>query len=188
MTEINKKLIYKKLATIQGKVKEITKTKENAFGKYKYFGEADAIKEIKPLMDAEKVSLTWSDSQDPSHFIYEYKGDEKDKHIMRYLKIATLADENDSLTFYIWAMGQDSDIAKAKGKAETYAYKYFLSKFFMVPMVDNLDPDQQGSGYYNKAQQQSQARSTGNANQTTQKTTTGFQKVSNPDGSTSFKK
>ncbi len=42
-------------------------------------------------------------------------------------------------------MGQDSDISKAKGKAETYAAKYFYSKFFMIPIVDNLDPDQQES-------------------------------------------
>jgi hypothetical protein len=45
-------------------------------------------------------------------------------------------------------MGQDPDISKAKGKAETYAYKYFLGKFFMIPMVDGLDPDQQGNQQY----------------------------------------
>jgi hypothetical protein len=33
------------------------------------------------------------------------------------------------------------DIAKAKGSAETYAIKYFLTKFFLIPVVDNLDPD-----------------------------------------------
>jgi hypothetical protein len=89
--------IYKKLANIQGKVKELTKTKINAFGKYKYFGEEDAIKEIKPLLEKEGVSLTWGDSPDLSHFIYE-KVDRD--HTLRYLKIATLGDENEILTFY----------------------------------------------------------------------------------------
>jgi len=38
-------------------------------------------------------------------------------------------------------LGQNIDIAKAKGSAETYAIKYFLTKFFLIPVVDNLDPD-----------------------------------------------
>ncbi|CAG8739503.1 8533_t:CDS:2, partial [Cetraspora pellucida] len=31
--------------------------------------------------------------------------------------------------------------AKAKGSAETYAVKYFLQKFFLLPVDSNLDPD-----------------------------------------------
>jgi hypothetical protein len=38
-------------------------------------------------------------------------------------------------------MGQNTDIAKAKGSAETYAIKYFLMKFFLIPTSGNLDPD-----------------------------------------------
>ncbi|CAI2183315.1 19672_t:CDS:2 [Funneliformis geosporum] len=37
--------------------------------------------------------------------------------------------------------GQNTDIAKAKGSAETYAIKYFLQKLFLIPTSDNLDPD-----------------------------------------------
>lgn len=40
-------------------------------------------------------------------------------------------------------MGQDGDIAKAKGKADTYGTKYFLQKFFLIPAKDGLDPDQE---------------------------------------------
>ncbi|CAJ0836779.1 8507_t:CDS:2 [Entrophospora sp. SA101] len=35
----------------------------------------------------------------------------------------------------------NSDPAKAKGCAETYAIKYFLTKFFLIPTTDELDPD-----------------------------------------------
>ncbi|CAG8698233.1 9178_t:CDS:1, partial [Ambispora leptoticha] len=38
-------------------------------------------------------------------------------------------------------LGQNTDIAKAKGSAETYAVKYFLQKLFLIPTSDNLDPD-----------------------------------------------
>src|SRR4051794_2243461 len=38
-------------------------------------------------------------------------------------------------------MAQNTDLAKAKGSAETYAIKYFLQKFFLVPTDNNLDPD-----------------------------------------------
>ncbi|CAJ0840538.1 10153_t:CDS:2 [Entrophospora sp. SA101] len=39
------------------------------------------------------------------------------------------------------AIGSNSDPAKAKGCAETYAIKYFLTKFFLIPTTDELDPD-----------------------------------------------
>jgi hypothetical protein len=42
-------------------------------------------------------------------------------------------------------MAQNTDLAKAKGSAETYAIKYFLQKFFLIPTDDNLDPDAFGS-------------------------------------------
>ena len=33
------------------------------------------------------------------------------------------------------------DLAKAKGSSETYAIKYMLSKFFLMPVKDEGDPD-----------------------------------------------
>ncbi|CAG8507511.1 8229_t:CDS:2 [Cetraspora pellucida] len=38
-------------------------------------------------------------------------------------------------------MATNTDLAKAKGSAETYAVKYFLQKFFLLPVDSNLDPD-----------------------------------------------
>jgi hypothetical protein len=135
--------IYKKIATVQGKVKGLEKTRENKFGKYKYFDEAEAIKILKPLLAEEKLAMVVSDSQDPNLFIIERNEKE---YTLRYQKIMIIGDGTETLTFYYWAMGQDNDIAKAKGKAETYANKYLLSKFWMMPVVDNLDPDQEYKG------------------------------------------
>ncbi|CAI2162254.1 13536_t:CDS:2 [Funneliformis geosporum] len=50
--------------------------------------------------------------------------------------ILLLSDTKESFT-----TGQNTDIAKAKGSAETYAIKYFLQKLFLIPTSDNLDPD-----------------------------------------------
>lgn len=139
--------LYSKIARIQGKVKEVVKDAENKYQKYFYFTEAAAIKELKPLMDAEGVAQTTSDSQDLQHFIYEQRDKE---HFIRYLKIITISDGVETLTFYNWAMAQDTDISKTKGKAETYANKYFLNKFWMIPIADADDPDSTGQA----AQQQ----------------------------------
>src|SRR5437763_13581761 len=64
--------------------------------------------------------------------------------MVRYGKQATLTNSEEpteQLTFYLLAIGSNSDPAKAKGCAETYAIKYFLTKFFLIPTTDELDPD-----------------------------------------------
>src|SRR5437660_2881394 len=64
--------------------------------------------------------------------------------MVRYEKKAILTNSEDpkeQLTFHFLAIGSNSDPAKAKGCAETYAIKYFLTKFFLIPTTDELDPD-----------------------------------------------
>src|SRR2546421_2046604 len=64
--------------------------------------------------------------------------------MVRYGKKAILTNSEDpkeQLTFHFLAIGSNTDIAKAKGCAETYAIKYFLTKFFLIPTTDELDPD-----------------------------------------------
>jgi hypothetical protein len=131
--------IYQKLGSIQAKVSQIFKNKFNKFQNYEYFTEYQALSILKPLLEAQKLTLTFSD--DPTQITTEKIEKE---WIIKYLKKATLTNnENpeENLTFHLWALGQNMDIAKAKGSAETYAIKYFLTKFFLIPVVDNLDPD-----------------------------------------------
>src|SRR2546430_16738767 len=52
---------------------------------------------------------------------------------------AELPEERVNFSFV--AIGQNNDPAKAKGSAETYALKYFLSKLFLIPVKDEMDPD-----------------------------------------------
>jgi hypothetical protein len=66
----------------------------------------------------------------------------KEWHIT-YQKQAILSycDNEKSLIFKFWTAGQNVDISKATGSAETYGVKYFLQKFFMIPVNEVLDPD-----------------------------------------------
>src|SRR5438552_4916715 len=64
--------------------------------------------------------------------------------MVRYGKKAILTNSDkpeEQLTFHFLAIGSNTDPAKAKGCAETYAIKYFLTKFFLIPATDELDPD-----------------------------------------------
>jgi hypothetical protein len=134
--------IYQKLQLIQSQIGQLEKTRENKFQKYFYAGEYDLLKVIKPLLTSQQLVLIFSDEiNETIPFWKEQVGKE---WLVQYLKKAQLINtENnqEQLTYYFWAMAQNTDLAKAKGSAETYAIKYFLQKFFLIPTDNNLDPD-----------------------------------------------
>ena len=131
--------IYQKLQQIQSQTGKISKTELNKFGNYKYFTEQQALNILKPFLTEQKLTLTFADHADS----FAKEKTEKDWTIS-YRKQAILTNSEDpqeQLTFSFWACGQNTDPAKAKGCAETYAIKYFLTKFFLIPTTDELDPD-----------------------------------------------
>jgi hypothetical protein len=139
--------IYQKLGQIQSQTGQITKAELNKFGKYKYFTERQALDILKPLLAEHKLTLTFDDiyntliESSPANLIREKTEKE---WVISYLKRAILTNSEapfEQLTFHYWAIGSNSDPAKAKGCAETYAIKYFLTKFFLIPTTDELDPD-----------------------------------------------
>lgn len=131
--------IYQKLQAIQSQTGQISKTERNKFQNYKYFTEQQALNILKPLFTEQKLTLTFSDDD------YHFTSQKSDKEwVIQYRKQAILTNSEDpqeQLTFHFWAIGSNSDPAKAKGCAETYAIKYFLTKFFLIPATDELDPD-----------------------------------------------
>ena len=131
--------LYQKLQSVQAKTGQISKTERNKFGNYKYFTEQQALNILKPLLEAQKLTLTFSDNPNG---IFTEKTEKE--WIVRYCKRAILTNSEDpkeQITFHFWAIGSNTDPAKAKGCAETYAIKYFLTKFFLIPTTDELDPD-----------------------------------------------
>jgi len=78
--------IYQKLGLVQASSNQIFKDKLNKSQSYEYFTEYQALNLLKPLLEANKLTLSFSDdaSQD---FFYQKS---ENGHIIRYLKIATL--------------------------------------------------------------------------------------------------
>ena len=68
-------------------------------------------------------------------------GMSKIRGVLPYMDTKGIDDKNYKLTYNFWAIGANQDPAKAKGAAETYAIKYILTKFFLIPIRDIDDPD-----------------------------------------------
>jgi hypothetical protein len=143
--------IYSKLWAIQNEVKRIVRSEENKFQNYHFFNELQVLRLLKPLLEKHRVAIFLTDdSQEP--FFCEQKGN---NYLVRYLKRLDIVDvetsenseqktgltENGKLTYSFWAVGANPDPAKAKGAAETYAVKYMLTKFFLIPVKNTNDPD-----------------------------------------------
>ncbi|KLL02918.1 MAG: single-stranded DNA-binding protein [Mycoplasmataceae bacterium RV_VA103A] len=132
--------LYQKLTLIQSEIKELIRTEENKGQKYKFFNELQVLNLLKPLLEKYQLTILVSDTED-KELIYEKVGN---MYLVRYQKKCLLINSenpNEQLTHYFWALGQNNDPAKAKGSAETYAMKYFLSKLFLMPVKDEGDPD-----------------------------------------------
>ena len=140
--------IYQKLQAVQEQVGELEKDKLNKFQNYKYVTEYDIFRAIRPLLDNHNLVLTFSDEINlatESTTLPLLQAEKLEKEwAVKYLKKMMLTNAENperQLTYYFWACGQNTDLAKAKGSAETYAIKYFLQKFFLIPTSENLDPD-----------------------------------------------
>ena len=137
MTE-NKEL-NKKIGNIQKDIESLVKDEKNKNLNYKYFEESQILKVLKPLLEREKLTLKISDD-DTQPLQWDKEGS---KHFLRYLKKMEVGDQESEETeiFKFWACGDNINFAQAKGAAETYAMKYMLSKFFLIRVVDEDDPD-----------------------------------------------
>jgi len=132
--------IYTRLQKIQSEIKELLRSEENKFQKYFYFDELQVLRLLKPLLNNYQLILLMSDDE-TKEFICEQSGN---MWLVKYCKkceVINTVDSEEKLTYYFWASALNQDPAKAKGSAETYAIKYFLSKFFLIPAKDEEDPD-----------------------------------------------
>jgi len=139
--------IYGKLWAIQNEVKKIVKSEENKFQNYYFFNELQVLKLLKPLLEKYQIAIFLTDDSKEPLFC-EQKGN---IYLVKYLKRLDIVDteekneETDNkLTYNFWAIGTNQDPAKAKGAAETYAVKYLLTKFFLIPVRNTNDPDYEG--------------------------------------------
>ena len=136
--------IYSKIQAIQSQVKELVRKEENKFQKYSFFNELQVMHLLKPLLEKYKLAVFISDDSS-QQLIHETPKNEGGQHCIKYLKkleiIDTEKEENEKLVFNFWACGSNSDLSKAKGSSDTYSVKYALSKLFLIPVTDEIDPD-----------------------------------------------
>jgi len=84
--------IYTKLQLIQSEIKELIRTEENKFQKYKFFNELQVLKLLRPLLNKYKLTLLLSDDT-TQPFIHEKDGKE---HFIKYLKKLEIVDSENS--------------------------------------------------------------------------------------------
>ena len=114
--------------------------KDNSGHQFKYVSSSQTLGALKAAMDAQCVLLV------PSVEAYEIRdhttkngGHEYFTHLMMKFTWINADDPADTLVSGWCGQGLDSG-EKGIGKAQTYAEKYFLLKFFNIP-TDKDDPD-----------------------------------------------
>ena len=80
--------IYTKLQHIQSEIKELIRTEENKFQKYKFFNELQVLKLLRPLLSKYQLTILLSDDISQP-FIHEKDGKE---HYVKYLKKLEIVD------------------------------------------------------------------------------------------------
>jgi len=66
MNQANNLNIYQKLATCQAQIGRVAKKELNKFQNYQYFTEYQILIILKPLLAEQKLTLTFSDSEELS--------------------------------------------------------------------------------------------------------------------------
>ena len=135
--------IQQKLFQVQQQAKNLFREQENKYLKMKYFNELQVLEVIKPLLEKYKLLLVMSDDRDK--FSYKKEGNLYEVSYLKHALLYDVEDESENgkniIPSSFWACGSNINLSQAKGSAETYAMKYFLSKFFLIPVRDDDDPD-----------------------------------------------
>lgn len=135
--------LYEKLLTLQRSVDVISKDGENKSDKYAYVSGEQIIKVIRPKMDELGLLLIPSIDRAELHEGTTRSGTARFLTEIYYKFTWHDVESGESLTLPWYAQGADLGGERGVGKADTYAEKTFLLKFFHVP-TDKDDPDNDG--------------------------------------------
>lgn len=132
--------LYKKILKLQVEISNIPKNGFNKFGNYKYWLLSDIFNKFKLLCKELNIVIIHEDILTTDRKInYLDKNEVEISYFKKYI-IIDLDNDKESKYFDILACAKNTDIAKAKGSAETYAYRYFLMNLLLLS-EDELDPD-----------------------------------------------
>lgn len=138
--------LYDKILKFQLEIKDLPKKGISKIGDkiVPYWLLSDIFIKLKELCKSYNVVITHEDDSDKEIIINRL-----DKQVeIIYWKEYTIADLNKKegtdycnvLTFPFLACGVNTNVSRAKGSAETYAYRYFLMNLLLLS-EDELDPD-----------------------------------------------
>lgn len=137
--------LFKKILKLQLEIGKTPKNGFNKFGNYKYWLLSDIFNKFKLLCKELNIVIIHEDILTTDRKInYLDKNEVEISYFKRYT-IIDLDNDKENYTksckyFDILACAKNTDIAKAKGSAETYAYRYFLMNLLLLS-EDELDPD-----------------------------------------------
>lgn len=132
--------LYKKILKLQLEIGSTPKNGFNKFGNYKYWLLSDIFNKFKLLCKELNIVIIHEDILTTDRKIsYLNKNEVEITYFKRYT-IIDLDNDKEIKYFDILACAKNTDVAKAKGSAETYAYRYFLMNLLLLS-EDELDPD-----------------------------------------------
>jgi len=143
--------IYQKLLAVRKQITGISKDAKTNFGdKFKYVSSGNILAELRPLLDDQ--GLVWEVRTTGHRLKNKWDTDSggvkpQNEHLTELdVQFVWVNADNPEERIVCDCYGQGLDTGeKGVGKAWTYAEKYFLLKFFMIP-TDEDDPDRGGNG------------------------------------------
>ncbi|WP_339047736.1 ERF family protein [Spiroplasma endosymbiont of Colias croceus] len=147
--------LYKKILKLQLEIGSTPKNGFNTHGNYKYWLLSDIFNKLKVLCRELNILILHSDISENMNInkienIKEFidKNNNKIQNVTKEIEVSyqkkySIIDLDNiefREDFNIFACAKNTDIAKAKGSAETYAYRYFLMNLLLLS-EDELDPD-----------------------------------------------
>lgn len=135
--------IFEKLLQIQIAVDALVKDGENTSDRYKYVSSDQVLNTVRPKMNELKLLLIPSTKTGRVHEGITKSG--TTRYLTEIEKVFIWIDCETSEQYAVPFYAQGVDLAgeKGVGKAETYAEKYFLMKFFHIGTSKD-DPDNDG--------------------------------------------
>lgn len=135
--------LYEKLLEMQKQVDKVIKDAKNLSDKYDFASDENVLERFRPMMDEHGLLLIQRVEKAELHEGSTKTGTTRYMTEMYYSMVWHDVESGEELSVPWYAQGVDLAGEKGVGKADTYAEKYFLLKFFHVPTKKD-DPDSDG--------------------------------------------
>jgi len=105
-----------------------------------YFEEEQVLKVLNPLLKKYRLGVILSENVNVP-ITYEEKEKTINVKYQKRLEVVNIDNPSEKLEYFYNVGASNQDLAKVKGSAETYATKYILSKFFLIRVIDENEPE-----------------------------------------------